>query len=243
LRQYILQPGRRDEFIALSDEHFIEEQERYGAHLIGQCRDRNHPRQFVWLRGFSDMRTRHAALEGFYHSSPIWQEHRSVANEMLVDVGNVLLLTPARPTTDFRFDPAQRLGRDEQELAGGVNLATVYAFAAPVAVQFIDFFEMEVAPRLGEAGATLLGHFVTEPSQKTYPALPVRESVNVFVWFASFANETAYRAYNVALTTSQEWSASLVPTLRMWGARPEEVLELIPTRRSFLRFREDRAGE
>src|SRR5258708_23527431 len=75
LRQYIHQPGLRDDFIALFDEHFIEEQERYGAHIIGQFRDRNHPDQFVWLRGFPDMQTRHTALEGFYHSSPIWGDY------------------------------------------------------------------------------------------------------------------------------------------------------------------------
>jgi len=241
LRQYVHQRGRRDDFIALFDEHFIEEQERYGAQIIGQFRDRNSPDNFVWLRGFPDMQTRHTALESFYHSSPIWLEHRTAANDTIVDVDNVLLLKSARPTTGFRFDPAKRPRRDAQELAGGLITATVYSFDAPVDVQFIDFFEMDVMPHLRGAGAALLGYFITESSQNTFPTLSVREGEHVFAWFASFANETAYMAYHTAVTMSQEWIASLAPTLQLWLAKPEEVLELLPTRRSFLRFRQSGA--
>ncbi len=237
LRQYTHQPGRRDEFIALFDEHFIEEQERYGMQIIGQFRDRNNSDRFVWLRGFPDMETRHSALEGFYHSSPLWQEHRVAANDTISDVSNVLLLKPARATTGFCVNPGNRPAMDAQELAGGVIIATVYAFDAPVDAQFVDFFEKEVAPLLRGAGATLLGSFVTEPSENTFPALPVREGEQVFVWFASFADEAAYTAYRSALTQSQEWITSIVPTLQMWGASPEELLELLPTRRSLLRHR------
>jgi hypothetical protein len=57
-------------------------------------------------------------------------------------------------------------------------------------------------PLLCKAGATLLGHFVTEPAENTYPDLPVREGENVFVWFASFADEAAYSSYHAALLTS-----------------------------------------
>lgn len=236
LRQYIHQPGLREAFIALFDEYFIEEQERYGAHIIGQFRDRNNSDRFVWLRGFANMKTRQSALEGFYNSSPLWQEHRVAANDTISDVSDVLLLKPARDTTSFRVDPVNRPAMDTQELAGGVIIATVYAFDAPVDAQFLDFFERDVAPLLREAGAALLGCFVTEPSENTFPALPVREGEHVFVWFASFADEAAYTAYRSTLTQSQEWSASLASDLQERLSRPEVVLELLPTRRSLLRF-------
>jgi hypothetical protein len=58
---------------------------------------------------------------------------------------------------------------------------------------------------------------------------------NVFVWFASFAGEVALRDYHSALTQSQEWIISIVPALQMWGAKLQEALELLPTRRSLLR--------
>src|SRR5215471_18700976 len=186
LRQYIHHPGRRDEFIALFDEYFIEEQELYGAFIPGQFRDHTNPDRFVWLRGFPDMQTRQTALHDFYHVSPLWQAHRTAANDTISDVSNVFLLRPARAASGFRLDPANRPMRDAEDLAGGVIIATISAFDALVDPRFVDFFENAMIPLLRSAGATLLGYFVTEPAEHTYPDLPVREGENVFVWFASF---------------------------------------------------------
>jgi hypothetical protein len=237
LRHYLHHPGRRDEFIALFDAYFIEEQEHSGMFIPGHFRDRTNPDRFVWLRGFPDMQTRRTALHDFYHVSPLWQEHRTAANDTISDVSNVFLLRPARAATGFRLDPTNRPMRDAPEVAGGVIIATIYAFDAPVDPRFVDFFENTMIPLLRKAGATLLGHFVTEPAENTYPALPVREGENVFVWFASFADEATYTSSHAALTQSQEWITSIVPTLQTWGASSEEVLELLPTRRSLLRHR------
>ena len=239
LRHYLHYPERRDEFIALFDDYFIEEQERYGMFIPGQFRDRTNPDRFVWLRGFVDMHTRQAALHDFYQVSPLWQAHRMAANDTIDDVSNVFLLRPARVATGFRLDPANRPLKNAPEVAGGIISATIYAFDAPVDPRFVDFFENTMIPLLRSAGATLLGHFVTEPAENTYPALPVREGENVFVWFASFANEAAYGSYQSALTQNQEWITSMVPALQMWGASLEETLELLPTRRSLLRYRAD----
>ncbi len=237
LRHYLHHPGRRDEFIALFDDYFIEEQEHYGAFIPGHFRDRTNPDRFVWLRGFADMQTRRTALHDFYHVSPLWQAHRTAANDTIRDVSNVFLLRPVRATTGFRLDPANRPLKDAEDLAGGVIIATIYAFDAPVDPRFVDFFENTMIPLLRSAGAMLLGHFVTEPAENTYPELPVREGENVFVWFASFADEAVSRSYHSALTQNQEWITSIVPALQMWGASLEEALELLPTRRSLLRHR------
>src|SRR5258708_22771892 len=101
------------------------------------------------------------------------------------------------------------------ELAGGVIIATIYAFDAPVDPRFVDFLENTMIPLLREAGATLLGHFVTEPSENTFPELPVREGENVFVWFASFADEATSTNYQDALTHTNECITSIVSTLHM----------------------------
>lgn len=237
LRQYMHLPGRRDEFIAMFDDSFIEEQERYGAFIPGHFRDRINPERFVWLRGFPDMQTRQTALHDFYRVSPLWQAHRAAANETIDDIDNVLLLKPARAATGFCLDPTSRPLRDAPEEAGGLITATIYAFEAPVDERFVDFFENTMTPLLRSAGATLLGHFVTEPAENTYPELPVREGENVFVWFASFADEIAYSGYQSSLTQNQEWITSIVPALPRWGVSLEEELELLPTRRSLLRHR------
>jgi hypothetical protein len=118
-----------------------------------------------------------------------------------------------------------------------VILATVYSFDAPVGTPFVEFFEADLAPALRGAGATLLGQFVSEPSENTFPQLPVREGEHVLVWFASFADAAAYAAYQAALAASQAWTTTLAPTLRRQLSRSEEVLELAPSRRSLVRHR------
>ena len=236
LRQYTLKPGRRDELIALFEESFIEGQEQYGMRIIGQFRNRTNPDQFVWLRGFADMKRRRQALEGFYYG-PIWREHRTAANDTMIDSDNVLLLKPAHATASFRVQPTDRPALDAPETAGGLIVATIYTFDAPVDEQFVGFFGREVAPALCEAGAMLLGQFVTEPGANTFPALPVREGEHVFVWLASFADDAAYAAYQTALTQGLERSLSLTHRLRGWLSKPAEALELTPCRRSLLRRR------
>ncbi len=117
----------------------------------------------------------------------------------------------------------------------GLLIANICSFAAPVEERFVNFFTCEVAPALRASGATLLAQFVTEPSENTFPALPIREGEHVFVWFASFAGEAAYRTYQIALAHNESWNTVVAPTLRGWLAEPEYVLELTPCRRSLLR--------
>jgi hypothetical protein len=236
LRRYTLKPGRRDDLIDLFERHFIEGQEQSGMRILGQFRHRTDPDQFVWLRGFADMEARRRALEGFY-SGPVWQEHRTTANATMMDSDNVLLLQPARPTSGLRFDASRRPAMDARDASGGVVIATVYAFDAPAGGPFVDFFETRIVPVLCAAGAALLGYYVTEPAENTFPRLPVREGEHVFVWFASFAAEAAYTAYQTALAADQAWITTLVPALRGWLSGPEDVLELAPTRRSLVRHR------
>jgi len=236
LRQYTLKPGRSDELIELFERHFIEGQEQHDMQILGQFRRCTDPDQFVWLRGFPDMEARRQALQGFY-SGPIWQEHRRAANDTMIDSDNVLLLRPVRATSGLRCDPSIRPAMNAQNATGGIILATVYTFGAPIDSLFIDFFETKIAPVLCAAGAVLLGHYITEPAENTFPQLPVREGEHVFVWFASFADEEAYAAYQMALAESSAWTTSFIQALQGWLSRPEEVLELIPTRRSLLRHR------
>jgi hypothetical protein len=236
LRQYTLKPERRDELIALFERHFLEGQEQYGMQILGQFRHRSNPDLFVWLRGFSDMQARQQTLQGFY-GGPIWQAHSSAANATMLDSDNVLLLKPVHPTSGVRGDSSTRPAMDAQEGTGGMVIATIYAFDEPVDAHFIEFFEGQMVPLLSAAGAVLLGYYVTEPAQNTFPALPVREGEHVFVWFASFADEEAYATYRTAFSANEARIISLAPTSQGWPVKQEEVLELLPTRRSFLRHR------
>ena len=76
LRQYSLHPGQRDVLIELFEREFIEPQEAVGTRLLGQFRDFERPNRFIWLRGFSDLRTRGESLRAFY-GGPVWKAHRA----------------------------------------------------------------------------------------------------------------------------------------------------------------------
>lgn len=226
LRQYTLKPGRRDELIALFEQHFIEGQEQCGMQVLGQFRRRTAPDQFVWLRGFADMDTRRQALQAFY-GGPIWHAHRTVANATMIDSDNVLLLKPVRATSGVQVNPSHRPALEAHEAASGIVIVTVSAFSAPVDGSFVASFETHIVPVLRAVGGALLGYYVTEPTANTFPQLPVREGEHVFVWIASFADEDAYAGYQIALTAA--------PDLKGWLSGPAEVLELAPTRRSLMR--------
>jgi len=171
LRQYTLHPGKRDTLIDLFDRELVETQESAGMRVIGQFRDLGDPDRFVWFRGFPDMIRRKEALTSFY-SDTTWRTHRDVANATMIDSDNVLLLRLADPRFGF---PARSLPRPPigtTERPSTLFNVTVYSFDTPINREHIDAVLRVVTP------LTLLQ---TEPSENTYPALPVRVGENVIV--------------------------------------------------------------
>jgi hypothetical protein len=234
LRQYTLHPGQRDVLIDLFDREFVESQEALGMKIIGQFRDLDNPNRFVWLRGFRDMPSRAQALKDFY-GGPVWKAHREAANATMIDVDNVLLLHPATPTSGFSFGNKERPRVGANEARSELIVATMYYFDAPVDAGFVEFFEKTVKPAVIGSGATVLAYFVTEHSENTFPALPVREGENVFVWFARFNDPAAqYERHIAALTQSPRWRDQISKELARRLKREPEILKLSPTTRSLL---------
>jgi len=227
LRQYTLHPGMRDVLIELFEREFIESQEALGMTLVGQFRDLDNPDRFVWLRGFANMEARAHALQQFY-GGPVWKAHREKANETMIDSDNVLLLRPARETSGFSMETAgrQRLGATADP--GGLVVATICHLVDKSGDDFVNFFEQTIKPRLIRDNTSVVAYFVTEKHPNTFPALPVREDANVFVWFSSFPDHTANAE---SLDRAKAVANELVPGLK---ARPE-ILRLLPTPRSRLR--------
>ena len=232
LRQYTLHPGKRDILIELFDREFIESQEILGMNVIGQFRDLEDPNRFVWLRGFRNMSERAQGLEAFY-GGPVWKAHRGAANATMIDSDNVLLLRPAHPGSEFHLRNT-RPPVGTQENAERLIVATIYYFDAPVTDAFVAFFENMLKPTLTDAGGSILAYFVTEHSVNTFPRLPVREGVNVFVWVSTFRDEAAYAAHEAALSKSERWGKASQKLARLLKGN-REVLKLLPTKRSRLR--------
>jgi quinol monooxygenase YgiN len=232
LRQYTLHPGMREVLIDLFDGEFVESQEALGMRVIGQFRDLDDANRFVWLRGFRDMPSRARGLSDFY-GGPVWKAHREAANATMIDSDNVLLLSQARPASGFRVEYGDRPPPGTSEAPGGLVVATVYSFDAPPGADFLDFFERALRPVVTGAGASILAYFVTENSANNFPALPVREGEQVFVWFSRFEDVAAYEQHAAALARSRRWSeVSDALACRLKG-RPE-VRKLLPTARSLV---------
>jgi hypothetical protein len=233
LRQYTLHPGKRDVLIELFDREFVESQEALGIKVIGQFRDLDRPDRFVWLRGFLDMNSRAKALSDFY-GGPVWKTHREAANATMIDSDNVLLLRPALRASGFSLENLKRPPVDSDAVPTSLIVATVYYFERSVPPDFINFFEHTLKPMATSLGATITAYFVTETSENTFPALPVREGENVFVWFSTFQDSAVHENYVAALSQSKRWRNEVSAGLMRYLDRAPEVLKLSPTARSQL---------
>lgn len=231
LRQYTLHPGTRETLIELFDREFVESQEACGMSVIGQFRDLDRPDRFVWLRGFTDMEARPAALAAFYEG-PVWAAHRDAANATMIAFDDVLLLKQAGG--DLEHDPSQRPAPGSDETPAGLLTATIIPLAEGAEGEFAKFFDTQMRPRLEEAGASVLSTFVTEKAANNFAPLPVRADANLFVWLGAFDDEAAFRAHVDALACSADWQA-LGPAATALSAGAPDVLRLQPTARSALR--------
>ncbi|MFG1943456.1 NIPSNAP family protein [Nonomuraea sp. NPDC048826] len=188
LRRYTLRPGRRDTLIELFEREFVETQEAAGMQVVGHFRNPDDPDQYPWFRAFPGMEARKAALTAFY-SGPVWKANRDAANATMIDSDDVLLLRPvSAPDGPGWSWPGPLTATGPRPPVGATALPDSLYVATICHVEdgFAAHFASQVAPGLVEAGAPPIACFVTEPSANTYPALPVREGENVFVWLTRF---------------------------------------------------------
>ncbi len=121
------------------------------------------------------MASRAKALQDFY-GGPVWKAHREAANATMVNSDNVLLLRPAAPMSGFSLENMKRPPVGADNVPSSLIVATIYYFEAPVTGDFVDFFEHSLKPIAKSFGAAISAYFVTENSENTFPALPVREA-------------------------------------------------------------------
>ena len=230
LRRYALHPEGRETLIELFDREFVETQEAVGMSVLGQFRDLDDPDSFVWLRGFTDMQARKRGLELFY-GGPVWKAHASAANATMVDSDNVLLL---RPLSGLELDTDRRAAPGSDSIPLGLLAVTIYPLAESAAGSFPGFFARELEPALRQTGVSVLATYITEHSQNTFPALPVRDDRDVFLWMTMFDDEADHARHLAELDRSPMWRDGLAETLPQRLAGSPEVLRLQPTARSLL---------
>jgi NIPSNAP len=231
LRQYTLHPGQRDVLIRLFEREFIGPLEGAGMTVMGQFHDLDRPDRFVWMRGFVDMARRAQGLAAFY-GGPIWSAHRDAANATMIASDNVLLLRPAHAGASIRLPPDRPAGAAARATSARI-VATISPLARPADRARIAAFESRLAPALKDAGARLLGCYVTETGANSFPRLPVREGEHVFIWFAAFADAAEYERFIARQRASAAWHSLVAEWERGLVAAPE-TLCLAPTARSLM---------
>lgn len=233
LRQYKIADGKREAFVELFDRELVETQEAVGMRLLGQFRDLDDDDRFTWLRSFADMADRERALNAFYFG-PAWAANRGKANPMLVDNDNVLLLKPASPNLALRLPAGARAGVGAQPAEAGLVVASIHYLWKDPEEGFSEFFEKEFAPLLEQAGMPVLGAYLPERSENTFPRLPVRQHEKLFVWFTHVPGPEAYGAA-LAKLSSEPRHGDVLKKLRAFEERQPQTLRLRPTARSLLR--------
>jgi quinol monooxygenase YgiN len=217
LRQYTLKGGTRAAFTRLFAREFVTTQNAVGSHVRAVFRDLDDADRFVWMRGFTDMDARKAALEAFYFG-PVWKAHRSDANSMIVDSDNVLLLRPVTGTVG----PAS---------IGGKSLirVTIYRLRDVDPAAFAQFFATRMRTPIEAAGAHVVATMVTESAANTFPRLPVRENDPVFLWIGHFPDEAAERAFTRKWAATRGWRDGIADALLPALMQKPEVLRLTPS--------------
>jgi hypothetical protein len=190
LRQYALHPGGRDSLVSLFQEHFLDALEADGVHVPGLFADVDDPDRLVWLRGFTDMASRHQALSDFYLTGDVWRAHSRAANATMVDSDDVLLLTPSYAGADYPTRTVPRLGSDVNVLPGLLVVDVVPRTRLESAGVTPDTLVARVRSVVEQHGAQVLLVALTHPEPNDFTGLPVRDE-DVAVWLVRYPDDGA----------------------------------------------------
>jgi hypothetical protein len=230
LRRYTLKPGMRGRFAEYFDAFFPKPMQQLGAIAAGDLLNRENPLMFTWIRGHRDMDERARFNASFYYG-PVWKEHKSVANSMMDDSDNVLLLRPVSDAHALLVLPAVN-PLTEPQGATGVVLSLIFPVKSDRMETFIADAEKAIAQYPTDIRE--IGMFVTLNERNNFAQLPVRTDGPFVCWFAIAKDDAALER---ARAVTKEVTASLTATGALSGTA--EVMTLDPSRRSRLRWLPD----
>lgn len=95
LRNYTLVQGQRLRFVEFMNQVIIPRQESLQGYILNQCSLQNSDSNYVWIRAFKSMDSRHKFLRDFYKSE-YWKQHRAETNSMLTNIEYIYLLKPIK---------------------------------------------------------------------------------------------------------------------------------------------------
>ena len=229
LRRYTVKEGQRESFARYFESFFPEAFQQVGAIAFGQFFERGNPDRFTWIRGFRNMDARATANAAFYFG-PLWKEHRSTVNELILDSDDVLLLQPLEPEREIPVLPAVDPVR-ETGGARGVVVAQIFAVEAGGVAAFARSAEPAFAAYRA-AGAREAGVLVTNDAPNNFPQHPVRTDGPYLVWLGILEDDRSLKARFAPVAERARAELSATGLLR--GA--PEIVVLDPAPRSRLRW-------
>lgn len=181
LRNYLIKPGLRDQFIAYFKEHFIGSQVVLEGYPLGEFTIKGKQDRFFWIRGFSDMDTRSKFLPAFYGGG-VWKQYGPAANEMMLEWHHVHLLKPLK----------HMVSSNEFERTNTFLTVDYYPAKDGQLDKLIDIFQTEYIPFLKASGIENVSLWITEPRENDFPRLPVIQNKSMLVALTYFKDEAEY---------------------------------------------------
>ncbi len=228
-RRYTIKEGEREHFVKRFESYFPEAIQQTGAIIAGEFLERANHSMFTWIRGFHDMDDRGRLNAALYYG-PVWKEHRSLMNDLLVDSDNVLLLHPLDPQRGVAVLPAVDPAR-EIDGAHGVVVAQIFALKPDRVKAFSEQAE-PVFVSYRAAGAREMAVLVTLDVRNNFPQLPIRTDGPYLVWVGILKDNRTFEDRFNPLAEQALHSFSATDLLR---GRPEMVV-LDPAPRSRMRW-------
>jgi len=227
-RRYIIKDGEREHFAQYFQSYFPEAIQQLGAIVFGQFLERKNHSLFTWIRGFKNMDAR-ATINAALYYGPLWKEHRTTMNDLLIDSDNVLLLRPLNQERGVMVLPAvdpvyERSG------AQGVLVAQIFA----IKTNSIETFAQQAEPTFAayRGAGREAGVLVTLDVPNNFPQLPIRTDGPYLVWLGILKDNQKLETQFVPLV--EHSFRSLVTTGLLRGT--PELIILDPTNRSRLRW-------
>ncbi|MGI8811915.1 MAG: hypothetical protein ACR2IH_05230 [Pyrinomonadaceae bacterium] len=229
LRNYLIKPGRRDEFIDLFEENFTRSQNILGGYTLGQYRVKGADDNFFWIRGFADMPARNKFLNDFYFGSPSWKLHKAAANSMLLNNDNVHLLKPLFLSLRADENAGMVFNSDWFGRRKGITVVDFYTSNTKLE-KIIEFVRNKYVALFSKAKAANASFWVSETTPNDFPGLPVFQDKNLLVQMTFYKNELEYQAETKSEDSkmNDELSSEMHDLVTL-----KNTLILYPTARSF----------
>ena len=191
LRNYLLKPTRTDEFQSYFNKHFVKPMTELGGYTLGQFKIRGLADRFVWLRGFTDMKTRVKFLNDFYVNSNVWKEFGPGANDMMINSDNVYLLRPL-PGSKKIIDQSEPVSESAVQTHNAITVIDFYVCNSTLD-RVIDLFDKAYLPFLKKLDILNTTLWISEMSENDFPRLPVFQDKNLLVAITLYKTKKEYQ--------------------------------------------------